>query len=53
MACITRRYKCIWSGGRRAASQRRCLSPQRGTSAQQHKRHIGSAAISACEKGGQ
>jgi hypothetical protein len=28
------------SGGRRAASQRRCLSPQRGTSAQHHKRHI-------------
>jgi hypothetical protein len=34
MACATRRPRYSWGSGRRAASQRRCLSPQRGTSAQ-------------------
>jgi hypothetical protein len=34
MACTTRRPKYSWGSGRRAASQRRCLSPQRGTFAQ-------------------
>jgi hypothetical protein len=34
MACTTRRPKYSWGSGRRAASQRRCLSTQRGTFAQ-------------------
>jgi hypothetical protein len=34
MACTTRRPKYSWGSGRRAARQRRCLSPQRGPFAQ-------------------